>query len=121
VIARLEERSIPDQYFVDHATACGRCPHTGRYLTMTGLNHVIYPAWDPHTYSNGKNVSNCWGERDDWFFQRYMHTDSYRHWLNGINIVYHEYYDENFDQSWLNGDSIYENVKGVLGPKFYLD
>lgn len=121
VLGRLEERSIDTRFFVDHVTACGRCPHTGRYLNMEGLNHVIYPDWDTHTFSNGKNVSVCWGERDDWFFQRCMHTPSYQHWLNGINIIYREYYHQDSNQSWLNGDSVYENIKGVLGPRFYLN
>lgn len=120
VINRLQEKSIPHEFFQDKFSANGRCPHTGRYLTTRGLSHVIYPSWNYHVFSNGKNVSNCWGQRDDWFFQRYMHTPSYRVWLNGINAVYQTYYHPVESENWLNGESVYDNIKGILGPRFDL-
>jgi hypothetical protein len=120
VINRLREKSIDSIFFQDQQTSHGCCPYTGKYLTSTGLSHLLYPGWNPHTFSNGKNVSNCWGQRDDWFFQRCTHTQAYRNWLEGVNHIFNYYYLDDQQKSWLNGDSIFDNVKGVLGPRFDL-
>lgn len=120
VVNRLQEKSIPAEFFQDKFSANGQCPHTKRYLTTRGLSYVIYPSWNYEVFSNGKNVSNCWGQRDDWFFQRYMHTSAYKNWLNGINTVYLTYYHPVDSENWLNSQSIFDNIKGVLGPRFNL-
>lgn len=50
------------------------CPFTLRdgkiyYLTPDALHHLIYPHWDPATFSTGKPTSMVIGERDKWMLR----------------------------------------------------
>ena len=39
------------------------------YLTNNGVNQLVYPYWDPATFSVGKPSSQLIGERDIWLFK----------------------------------------------------
>lgn len=39
------------------------------YLTSDGINQLIYPYWDPKTFSVGKPSSQIIGERDKWMLR----------------------------------------------------
>jgi len=39
------------------------------YLTKEGVNQLVYPYWDPTTFSVGKPSSQIIGERDHWLFK----------------------------------------------------
>lgn len=74
------------------------------YITIDGVNQLIYPYWDPTTFSVGKPSSQIIGERDKWMLrhdsqmrkfifstireiqQRVKHywTD----WKNGMSVFY---------------------------------
>ncbi|MGZ4850080.1 MAG: hypothetical protein ACXV2C_01715 [Candidatus Bathyarchaeia archaeon] len=48
-----------------------------KYLTYAGLKCVIYPAWDPHTFCNGKGSSMIYSERDNFFFEGNVYVDRF--------------------------------------------
>jgi hypothetical protein len=118
VLNRLQENSISLELFTDTPTPNGQCPLSKKYLSNNGLNSVIYPGWDPHTFSNGKNPSIIWGARDQWFFDHCTHTVAYQNWYN--SICYLEKYLSHEDQNhhWLNTDKIYNNIKGCTSPRY---
>lgn len=84
---------------------------TQYFLTMPGVNRVIYPSewWNPLTFSKGKVRSRLFSPSDQWFLTQ--QTDGAKHFnknLTAIKIL--------FGNEWL--DTQFEAVK-TLPSKWY--
>jgi hypothetical protein len=139
VVNPLLLKSVPEEFLSNAKTKYGQCPDSGRYLMVHGAVHFMYPEFDIDRYIwqydaslnlslgtpnspviNRKPDSPVFGPRDQWFWRRSTHLPQYMNWLNGINRLYYEYYNEDSNKSWLNSDTMFDGIKGSLGTKWYL-
>lgn len=81
------------------------------FLTDHGLNQLIYPYWDPGTFSVGKPTSQIIGQRDKWLFEDNNHIKNMM--LNTIRETQHRIRDK-----WTNmktGAPLYYSPAYLLG------
>ena len=64
----------------DPARKRGDITAAGQRYTLNDLfvHRLIYPWWDPNTFSNGKNPSGLFSHRDLWWFRDYTQEDQSR-------------------------------------------
>ena len=137
VVDALMSRRLDAEFYQDSFTPNGKCPHTQKYLTNAGLISLIYPDFDLTTFSNGKNPSDVFGARDDWFFKT-QPEPAYSLFINGVIELSKIYQKEN-EFSWVNpvedcpppfdwindiiknnNATLFTRVKGVLTPRYYI-
>jgi len=73
-----ESRFGPDgkylQYRTQNRTSI-KIDNKIHYLTVAGLNRLVYPDWKPDTFSLGKNIGYIFGPRDRWWWQAHRNKD----------------------------------------------
>ena len=82
------------------------------YLTKHGVNQLVYPFWDPHTFSVGKPTNQIIGQRDHWLFKD--HNNIRKMMLNAIKETQHR-----IGRNWSglsSGPGLYHSPIYPLGP-----
>jgi len=54
------------------------------WISVHGVNHLIYPDWDITTFTRGKTPSLIFSERDDWFFKMQDALTFKHNWEMGV-------------------------------------
>ena len=86
-----------------------------KYLTSDAAKIVLYPTWDPNTYSNGKATSMVFSERDRWFWTSNIETKE------AIRSLGKQYFSTIGDY-WLNKpNDPHGGIKCHASPKYYLN
>lgn len=83
------------------------------YLTKEGVNQLVYPYWDPNTFSVGKPSSQIIGERDHWLFKD--HNNIRKLMLDTIRETQHRIKDNWGGLS--QGPGLYYSPAYPLGPQ----
>lgn len=96
----------------------GFSPRFNKYLTQHGIHRALYPNWDINTFQWQKTRSSVFGDRDLWYFRS---RDISHNFHTGVEKYKQICLEQNpFDIRFLNTDRIYDGVKNLLSPRYYL-
>lgn len=87
------------------------------WISVHGVNHLIYPDWDITTFSMGKTPSLIFSKRDEWFFN-IENTSSFRHtWEMGVDKLW-----KTIPDYWKNDPKdIKKWLKLCISKDYYLE
>jgi len=87
------------------------------YLTNAGVHRLIYPDWNPDTYTSGKHdFLLMWSPRDNWFL-RDVNSDQYKIYQAGLEKL-----ESIAGEQWLRpGGGIDQGLKTCVSPPLYLE
>lgn len=94
------------------------------HLTPDGLHRIIYPTWDPNTFTNGKVSSLIFSPRDTWW-RKDITQPHQRSFVNGMVKLIKDHYGtwmvckplapgESFDFST-------SKIKAIKSPPYFLE
>jgi hypothetical protein len=95
------------------------------YLTVQGLNRLVYPDWQENTFTLGKQLSNIFNIRDRWWFNEHNDKDqtmfidaiqSYYKKFTTWGFTIHKGYVKNFNYDFRN-----INIDTNYSKKYYLE
>jgi len=103
------------EFYQDKFNRYGYNRRLGKYLTSAAAKIVLYPKWDPKTYSNGKASSMVFSERDGWFWKSNIETKEVMDSLG-------KQYFKTIGNYWLNKpNDPHGGIKCHTSPKYYLN
>jgi hypothetical protein len=109
----IEKCDMP-QFYQTKSTQWGYNKRLKKYITPDAVKIILYPKWDPTTYSNGKGVHGMiYSARDVWFW-----TGN----ADGVDKMksISKAYLKTLGNYWINNDETL-NVKSHCSPKYYLN
>jgi hypothetical protein len=86
------------------------------FLKREGLHKLIYPYWDPTTFSDGKPSSIVLHPRDHWFWGDRGNAAS-KNYQNGI-VKFAQLLPKS---AWVDPDNFAAGVKPICGTLYYLE
>jgi hypothetical protein len=77
------------------------------------INTIIYPGWNPMTFSSGKRYGTVYTARDHHFLAQSHLTSSINNCMTHLSQL---------DEYWINDpDNINQGLKGCLSPPYFLE
>jgi hypothetical protein len=109
----IEKCDMP-QFYQNESTQWGYNKKLKKYITPDAAKIILYPKWDPTTFSNGKGVHGMiYSARDVWFW-----TGN----ADGVDMMksISKAYVKTLGNYWINNEKVL-NVKSHCSPKYYLN
>ena len=115
-------RNVPDadfnsKWLTTKPNVLGKTPGIKKwFLTNAGCHRLVYPDWNPDTYSSGKHdFLLMWSPRDEWFLKD-SNTEHTKIYTNGLEKL-----DSIVGKDWVKLGGIKRGLKPCMSIPYYLE